>query len=169
MVKIVEANADGRFAFGDASVRCALGKGGVVTAEAKREGDGGSPIGVWAMRRVFYRPDRLSAPLTALPVISLRPSDGWCDAPDDAAYNRPVILPFPASHEKLWRGDHVYDVIVELGYNDDPVVAGKGSAIFLHVARDDYAPTEGCVALALQDLLAVLADVQPGDALEIKA
>jgi hypothetical protein len=78
-----------------------------------------------------------------------------------------VILPYPAGHEKLWREDHVYDLIVELGYNDDPVVPGRGSAIFLHVARPDYSSTEGCVACGLDDLLALLAAAKPGDVLEI--
>lgn len=169
MVKRFQARANGQFSKNDHFVRCALGKGGVVGAEIKREGDGASPQGVWPMRRVFYRPDRLAPPQTALPVLSLRPSDGWCDAPGDGAYNRPVVLPYPASHETLWREDGVYDVIVELGYNDDPVVAGKGSAIFMHVARENYAPTEGCVALALDDLLAVLAEAAPGDEIEIRA
>ena len=93
---------------------------------------------------------------------------GWCDDPADPFYNRPILTPYRASHEKLWREDHVYDLIVPLGYNDHPVIPGKGSAIFLHVARQDYAPTEGCVACALPDLLALLADARHGDALEIR-
>ena len=94
--------------------------------------------------------------------------DGWCDAPGDPAYNRPVTLPYSASAENLRRQDHVYDVVAVLGFNDDPVVDGTGSAIFLHVAKPDYAPTEGCVALALNDLLDVLAAMQPGAAVEIR-
>ncbi|HEX7760428.1 MAG TPA: L,D-transpeptidase family protein, partial [Caulobacteraceae bacterium] len=99
----------------------------------------------------------------------IAPSDGWCDAPADPAYNRPVTLPYPASAEHLWREDHVYDLIVVLGHNDDPPVAGMGSAIFLHLARPDYAPTEGCVALSRPDLERVLAMARPGDALTIRA
>ncbi len=151
------------------SVRCALGKGGVKAAGEKREGDGASPIGIWPVRRVWYRPDRGPAPETGIPAIALRPDDGWCDAPGHRAYNRPVTLPFPASHERMWRDDGVYDLIVELGYNDNPVVAGKGSAIFLHVARPDYAPTEGCVALAEGDLHEVLRRLEGGSTLEIRA
>jgi L,D-peptidoglycan transpeptidase YkuD (ErfK/YbiS/YcfS/YnhG family) len=135
-------------------VRCALGRGGVRLD--KREGDGATPAGGWPLRRVLYRPDRLAAPITALPVASLSPDDGWCDDPEHADYNRPVRLPFTASHEALWRDDAVYDVIVVLGHNDEPVVPGRGSAVFLHVAQPDYAPTAGCVALALPDLLALL-------------
>ncbi len=150
-------------------VRCALGRSGVTPAESKREGDGASPIGIWPIRQVLWRADRLARPETRLPLIEIIPEAGWCDDPADPFYNRPVILPYPACHEKLWREDHVYDVIVELGYNDDPAMPGKGSAIFLHVARPDYSPTEGCVACALPDLLALLSDAKPGDAVEIAA
>ncbi|KZD12845.1 L,D-transpeptidase family protein [Oceanibaculum pacificum] len=133
---------------------CALGKSGLV--RTKQEGDGGTPIGVWPLRRLFYRADRLALPETGLPLHPIDPSHGWCDAPDDAAYNQLVTLPYPASHERMWREDGLYDLVVELGYNDDPVVPGGGSAIFLHAARPGYLPTEGCVALAQADLLAVL-------------
>jgi L,D-peptidoglycan transpeptidase YkuD (ErfK/YbiS/YcfS/YnhG family) len=150
-------------------VRCALGRSGVTPADSKREGDGASPLGVWPMRQVLWRPDRIAAPATRLPTVALIPEAGWCDDPADPFYNRPVLLPYPASHEKLWREDHVYDVIVELGYNDGPIVAGRGSAIFLHVARPDYSPTEGCIACAVDDLLALLAEAKPGDALAIVA
>jgi L,D-peptidoglycan transpeptidase YkuD (ErfK/YbiS/YcfS/YnhG family) len=148
---------------------CALGQGGVVAAALKHEGDGASPAGQWPMRRVFYRADRVGAPETALPCAALRPMDGWCDAPGDINYNRPVVLPYAASHEIMWRDDHVYDLVVELGYNDDPVIDGKGSAIFMHIARGDYAPTQGCVALAEADLRAVLRRAAPGDRVDIKA
>ena len=147
--------------------RCALGRSGVTPSELKREGDGASPLGVWPMRQVFYRPDRLKRPETALPADPMIPEAGWCDDPASLFYNRPVMLPFAASHEKLWREDHVYDLLVVLGHNDDPPIAGLGSAIFLHLAREDYSPTEGCVACALPDLLALLAAARPGDALEI--
>jgi len=137
-------------------VRCALGRGGVSTA--KREGDGATPAGTFALKRVLYRADRVAAPVTALPVRALETDDGWCDDPKDPAYNRPVKVPFAAGHERLWRDDALYDVIVEIGFNDDPVEPGRGSAIFLHRAKPGYAPTEGCVALALDDLLALLGD-----------
>lgn len=155
--------AHGIARWGDRAFRCALGPAGI--RRDKREGDGATPAGRFPLRRVLYRPDRLSPPSTGLPVAALTPADGWCDDPADAAYNRPVRLPCAARHERLWRDDAVYDVIVVVGHNDDPPRPGLGSAVFLHVARDDYAPTEGCVALALRDLLAVLAEAQPGDAL----
>lgn len=149
--------ADGRLAWPLIAqpIRCALGRGGIL--RCKREGDGGTPVGCFPLRRVLYRADRGTRPDTALPVSAIAPSDGWCDDPADPLYNQPVRLPYPAGHEVLWRDDSIYDVIVVLGHNDDPVVPGLGSAVFLHVARPDYAPTAGCVALALPDLRAVLA------------
>lgn len=155
--------ADGRLAWAGGSPRCALGRGGIRTDKA--EGDGATPAGRHPLRRVLYRADRLARPDTALPVAALAPDDGWCDDPAHPDYNRPVRLPHPARCETLWRDDAVYDVIVVLGHNDDPVAPGRGSAIFLHVARPDFTPTEGCVALPLPDLLAVLRTCGPGDAL----
>lgn len=163
------AFSDGRLEGGGLSLRCALGKGGVLPAAEKREGDGASPAGVWPVRRVWYRADKGPPPETGIPVIALRPEDGWCDAPGDARYNQWVPLPCPARHERLWREDGLYDLIVELGYNDDPPVTGKGSAIFLHVARPGYLPTEGCAALAEGDLRAVLKRLQGGSVIEIRA
>lgn len=159
--------SDNRLVIGGLELRCALGASGV--AQAKREGDKATPAGRFPLRRVIYRPDRVAAPRTALPVAPMNPDDGWCDAPGDPSYNAPVTLPYAASHERLWREDRLYDILVVLGYNDDPPVAGKGSAIFMHVARPGYAPTEGCVALALPDLEAVLARCGPGDCIHIHA
>ncbi|MEM9055487.1 MAG: L,D-transpeptidase family protein [Pseudomonadota bacterium] len=164
---IFTATARGKFSGGEMTCRCALGKGGIVGAAQKREGDGASPLGIWQMKRVFYRPDRLKRPGTGLPVVPLKESDGWCDAADQPLYNRPVSLPFAASHERLWREDHVYDLIVELAHNDDPVVPGLGSAIFFHLAHEDYRPTEGCIAVAQEHMLAVLAVSNPQTFIEV--
>jgi len=144
---------------------CAVGRGGIVAD--KCEGDGATPIGLWPLRRVLYRADRLSEPVCYLERQKLMPEDGWCDDPGHTDYNRQVVLPHAASCENLWRDDAVYDIIVVLGHNDDPVVAGLGSAIFLHIARNDYAPTEGCVALARDDLISVLTQVEPGASVEV--
>jgi L,D-peptidoglycan transpeptidase YkuD (ErfK/YbiS/YcfS/YnhG family) len=141
-------------------LRCAVGRSGIV--EDKREGDSASPVGLWPMRSVLFRRDRLGVVATALPARALEREDGWCDDPSDPCYNRSVRLPYGARCEKLWRADRLYDIVVPLGYNDDPVVPGAGSAIFLHVARPDFAPTAGCIALALGDLLAVVAAAPPG-------
>ncbi len=147
--------------------RCALGRGGI--ASQKREGDGATPAGTLSFLRVLYRPDRIVPPATDLALAALRPDDGWCDAPDDASYNRQVRLPHGASCEALWRDDHVYDLIVVTDFNAAPVAPHRGSAIFLHVARPGYAPTEGCIAFALEDLRLIVNEWRPADRVRITA
>jgi L,D-peptidoglycan transpeptidase YkuD (ErfK/YbiS/YcfS/YnhG family) len=166
---VFTAFSDGRFELAGRSRRCALGRSGVIAAADKREGDGATPLGDWPIRRVLYRPDKGPAPSTALPLQPIGPDDGWCDAPGDPAYNRPVTLPYRASAERLWRDDDLYDRVVVLAHNDDPPVAGLGSCIFLHLARPGFSPTEGCVALAREDLDALLALARPGDVLRVAA
>lgn len=162
-----KVRSEGVLELEDKTLRCVLGRSGVKPAAEKVEGDGASPLGVWPLRGVLYRPDRGGPPKTALSISPIAEDDGWCDAPEDAAYNRPVKHPYPASAERLWREDELYDLIVVLGHNDDPVVPGAGSAIFMHCAKPGYPPTEGCVALARADLEKVLEAAAPGDTLEI--
>jgi L,D-peptidoglycan transpeptidase YkuD (ErfK/YbiS/YcfS/YnhG family) len=162
-----EVSSAGVLSWTGGKARCAIGRSGVVPAETKREGDGATPLGVWPLRKLFWRPDRMEKPATHLPAIALDATIGWCDDPAHPAYNRQIQLPFPASHEKLWREDHIYDLIVVLGFNDDPVIAGRGSAIFLHLARPDFSPTEGCVACGQSDLLDILKQVRAGNGLSI--
>lgn len=149
-------------------LRCAIGRGGFCDPENRTEGDGTTPIGRWKMRRVFYRADRMAPPETALPLQALKPEDGWCDALLDAQYNRLVKHPYPSSAEHLWREDEVYDLIVELAFNDDPVIAGRGSAIFMHIARPDYRPTAGCVVLNREDLLNILRQATVDSAVDVR-
>ena len=156
---IIVVPPNGPVHFAGKTYECALGRNGIQAI--KQEGDGISPQGTYPLRSVLYRPDRIDPPRTALAVSPIGENDGWCDDPGSPDYNRPIVFPFTASAEHLWRDDHLYDVIVLLGHNDDPVVAGAGSAIFMHVAGDGYSPTEGCVALAREDLLAVLVDCTP--------
>lgn len=147
---------DGRLMLRNEVFRIALGRSGV--GEHKQEADGTTPAGVLPLRRVLYRLDRLpAAPNCAVPIEPIAETDGWCDDPMHRDYNRPVRLPHEARCEELWRRDGLYDVVGLLGWNDAPIERGRGSAIFLHVARQDYGPTEGCVALSLPDLLWVLA------------
>ena len=161
----IVVSPSGILRWAEAEVRCALGRSGVGVA--KREGDGMTPAGAFPLRQVMYRPDRLEAPETGLSVNAIDPSDGWCDDPRDPRYNQLIRLPCDAGHERLWRDDELYDLLVVIGYNDDPVGSGLGSAIFLHVALADYGPTEGCVALALPDLMALLRVCSPGDRIVI--
>jgi len=146
----------GRFIGPGMDIPVMLGRGGVTAAQHKREGDGKTPLGRYPLRYVFYRPDRLAEPISGLPVRPLAPDLGWCDAADQPQYNQLVHLPFGPSHEKLWRDDHVYDLLIVIGHNDAPVVADLGSAIFLHLQRPDGRPTEGCVAFQPEDMLAFL-------------
>lgn len=155
----------GRLRIGDTVMRCALGKNGVTSPG--REGDGASPAGTFALRHVLYRGDRGYRPATALQARPIGPRDGWCDESADPAYNRPVRLPYASSAEKLARRDRLYDVVLVLGHNDAPVVPGLGSAIFMHVARPDFGPTLGCVALDPDDLSYVLRRVTPTSTITI--
>jgi L,D-peptidoglycan transpeptidase YkuD (ErfK/YbiS/YcfS/YnhG family) len=164
---VVEREASGHAAdWGKGKRPCAVGRGGI--AEKRREGDGITPLGAWKLRRVFYRADRIAAPRTILSATPISPNDAWCDVPGDPHYNRLVLLPHATIEERLWREDGLYDLLAVVGFNDDPVVPDKGSAIFLHVARPDYAPTEGCVALARSDLGEALEQLEPRDRLIIR-
>src|SRR3569833_1721972 len=145
--------------------RCAIGPAGIGVFS--RVGVGVLLLGVFALREIFYRADRVENIQTALPLWAIERDDGWCDAPEDDNYNRLVKLPYPASAENMWREDHLYDIVVVVGFNDDPVYRGKGSAIFVHLAKPDYAPTHGCIALAQDDLLAAIAQLVPGDQIRI--
>ncbi|MFZ0340495.1 MAG: L,D-transpeptidase family protein [Terracidiphilus sp.] len=161
----------GTLKFAGTTYACMVGKSGIVSP--KFEGDGGTPAGLFHMREVRYRADRLSTqPQSGLPVFKSKPSDGWCDDPEDVAYNRVVTLPYQSDAEPMWRDDQLYDVLGVIGYNDAPVVAGAGSAIFLHVMRpatDDHQYTTGCVSLKIEDLLAVLSKCTPSTTIDIRA
>jgi L,D-peptidoglycan transpeptidase YkuD (ErfK/YbiS/YcfS/YnhG family) len=145
---------DGRLRWPGGSAAAAVGRAGVKVD--KHEGDGATPAGTYLLVSILYRPDRITAPRSRLPVKPLAPSDGWVDEPSDANYNRPVSLPYPASAEQMWREDDLYDALVVIGYNMEPVVPGAGSAIFLHIAKPDFAPTAGCIAVEREILLKLL-------------
>ncbi len=150
-----EVRPDGTLRFGCETHRVAIGRAGIT--QHKQEGDGATPAGLLPLRRVLYRADRVARPRAAVPTEPLAPEDGWCDDPADARYNQQVQLPYEGRHEELWRRDGLYDLIGVLGWNDAPVRLGFGSAIFLHVASADFAPTEGCIALDVKALVALLA------------
>ncbi|WP_305986721.1 L,D-transpeptidase [Roseibium sp. MMSF_3544] len=152
---------------GSITVPCALGRSGIVTR--KKEGDGATPAGTFELIHVYYRPDKGLPPKTKLPAEPLTPLSGWCDDPGHRLYNRPVTLPFPAGHEKMWRDDRLYDVVVVLDCNMFPAVKGKGSAIFFHIARETYSPTEGCVAVSPEHMQLLLEMTGPGARMSIRA
>jgi len=157
----------GVLTYGNLSFPCALGRSGRRTG--KREGDGSTPIGDFALREAYYRADRLPRPRVSGGLAAVRPEDGWCDAVCDRNYNRRIRHPYPASAEHLWRRDGLYDLMVVLGYNDRPRIAGRGSAIFMHVAALEMKPTEGCVALKREHLQRLLAALRPGATLKVLA
>ena len=159
------AAAWGIVRLGSLALPCALGRNG--RRVRKREGDGATPVGCWRIAGVLYRADRIRRPATRLPVRPIGESDGWCDAPADRNYNRPVRHPYPASAERLWRADNLYDIVVVLSHNARPRVRGGGSAIFMHVARPGYAPTEGCIALRQEHLLRLLRALGVGARLRV--
>ena len=144
---------------------CTIGRGGLIAD--KREGDGGTPIGQFALRAVYYRPDRVAPPETRLPLHAILPDDLWCDDPHHPLYNQRTRKPFTPSAENLWRDDHAYDLFIVIGHNDNPPVPGLGSAIFIHVKHDNDRPTAGCLALARQDLLDLLPALGPQSRLVI--
>ena len=150
----IEAYPSGKLFWQGKEYRCAIGKSGVTSQ--KKEGDGATPIGCFPIREVFYRIDKVKLPALPFLVRELKPDDGWCDDINDPNYNKFVKIPYPASHEKLWREDNLYDIVVVLGYNDNPPVPGLGSAIFMHVARPEFTPTDGCIALDKSDLIEIL-------------
>jgi len=135
---------------------CTLGKSGVISADAKKEGDGKTPLGIFPLRQLLYRADRVLKPETGLRAEALTQDTGWCEDPAHPDYNKKITLPHPAVHDRMTREDHLYDYTVVIGYNDEPAMAGKGSAIFMHLARPGFAPTAGCVGLRAQDMLEVL-------------
>lgn len=151
---------EGQAYFNEVFYRCALGRSGIKPN--KLEGDGASPSGTFSLLEVLYRADRHKAPETKLPCKQIKKTDGWCDTPNDPAYNQLVSIPYPATYETLYRDDGLYDLVVVTSHNSNPVKSHAGSAIFLHIANTpEYTPTEGCIAFALNDLLEIISLWQP--------
>jgi L,D-peptidoglycan transpeptidase YkuD (ErfK/YbiS/YcfS/YnhG family) len=142
---------------GTVLIPVALGRSGI--RPDKREGDGATPSGGFHPLRVWWRADRGLRPRTLLPTRRIGPADAWCDDPSDRRYNRPIRLANGQAGDRLWRTDHLYDLIIELDHNVRPRIAGRGSAIFVHVARPGLQPTGGCVALPAASLRRLLARI----------
>jgi L,D-peptidoglycan transpeptidase YkuD (ErfK/YbiS/YcfS/YnhG family) len=144
---------------GSRALPVALGRGGIKAN--KREGDGSTPRGAFRLRRLWWRAERHPRPTTLLPVQRVKPDDGWCENPADRRYNRPIKIPPGSKADRLSRADALYDFIVEIDHNSRPRIAGRGSAVFIHVARPGFKPTAGCVALELSSLRRLLAHIGP--------
>jgi L,D-peptidoglycan transpeptidase YkuD (ErfK/YbiS/YcfS/YnhG family) len=141
------------------TIPVALGRGGILAN--KREGDGGTPKGSFFPRKLWWRADRHRRPRTHLPVHVIRPEDAWCEDPNDRHYNQPVRLTRDQPGDRLTRKDHLYDFIVEIDHNTRPRIAGRGSAVFLHLARENFSPTAGCVSMTRSAMLRVLRRLGP--------
>ena len=141
------------------TIPVALGRGGILAN--KREGDGGTPRGTFSPRRLWWRADRHPRPRTFLPIRVIGPTDAWCEDPADRHYNRPIRSADDHSGDRLRRDDHLYDFIIEIDHNARPRIAGRGSAVFLHLARPQFAPTAGCVAMTRSSMLRLLQRLGP--------
>ncbi|EAQ37100.1 hypothetical protein NB311A_08118 [Nitrobacter sp. Nb-311A] len=147
------------------AIAVALGRGGILAN--KCEGDGGTPRGIFRPLRLWWRPDRHPRPRTFLPVRAITSTDAWCEDPADRRYNRPIRLASRMTGDRLMRDDHLYDFIIEIDHNTRPRVAGRGSAVFLHLARDNFGPTAGCVAMTRPAMLRLLRRIGPQTRIEI--
>jgi L,D-peptidoglycan transpeptidase YkuD (ErfK/YbiS/YcfS/YnhG family) len=144
---------------GGQTIPVALGRGGIIAN--KREGDGGTPKGTFRPRRLWWRADRHTRPRTFLPVRAILPEDGWCEDPHSRRYNRPIRLDRDHGGDRLKRDDHLYDFIVEIDHNTSPRIVGRGSAVFLHLARENFSPTAGCVSMTKSAMLRLLRRLGP--------
>jgi L,D-peptidoglycan transpeptidase YkuD (ErfK/YbiS/YcfS/YnhG family) len=144
---------------GPLSLPVALGRGGIRAN--KREGDGATPRGTFRLKRLWWRAERHPRPATLLPAQRIRVDDGWCEDPSDRHYNRAIKVPPGSKADRLARADALYDFLVEIDHNTRPRVSGRGSAVFIHVARPRFAPTAGCVALEQNSLRRLLARLGP--------
>lgn len=152
---ISDVATSGHLKYGNLQFPVAFGRGGIRAL--KKEGDGATPMRRLTILHAYYRQDRVPRPRSRFVMHPIRPGDGWCDANGDRNYNRQVPMPYPASAERMWRKDHLYDIVAVLDYNIAPRVQGRGSAIFLHVARRNFAPTAGCIAMKREHLVRLLA------------
>jgi L,D-peptidoglycan transpeptidase YkuD (ErfK/YbiS/YcfS/YnhG family) len=150
---------------GPLALPVAIGRSGIKAN--KREGDGGTPRGRFRLVRLWWRADRWPRPRTLLPVRPIRPINGWCEDPADRHYNQPIRLPKRSTADHLARADRLYDFIIELDHNTRPRVAGRGSAVFMHIARDNFGPTAGCVTLECNRLQKLLSRLGPKTLIEI--
>lgn len=167
-MSVIVSCGEKKVTFGGMTYRCRIGRGGFIEGGKGREGDEKTPLGCYKLRFGLYRADRLPKPERALTFRPLREDDGWCDASKDAAYNRFIRLPFPASHEKLWREDGAYDIILVMNHNDSPPEAGLGSAVFIHIAQPDERETLGCIALEPEVMVKLLAVMKTDAAITLQ-
>jgi len=139
-------------------IKCAIGKNGVT--KNKNEGDLKTPKGIFKLKKIFYRKDRIKFFKSAIKKNCIKKNIGWCDDPNSKYYNREIKFPFNGSAEKFWRKDNIYDLIIVINYNFKPIIKNRGSAIFLHICKKNYAPTKGCVAINKKDMMNLLVNIK---------
>ena len=145
--------------------RCALGKAGIKKKE--KEGDNVTPKGIFKITSMYYRPDKIKNIITAVKKIKIKKNIGWCDDPNSHFYNQQISLPNKFGHEKLYRNDSLYDLILVLNYNVNPIIKNKGSAIFIHVAKKNYKRTKGCIALKKKHLIELISKIKKNTKIKI--
>ena len=145
--------------------RCALGKAGIKKKE--KEGDNVTPKGIFKITSVYYRPDRIKNIITIIKKIKIKKNMGWCDDPDSHFYNQQISIPNKFNHEKLYRNDNLYDLILVLNYNTNPIIKNKGSAIFVHIAKKNYKKTKGCIALKKKNLIELISKIKKNTKIKI--
>jgi L,D-peptidoglycan transpeptidase YkuD (ErfK/YbiS/YcfS/YnhG family) len=144
--------------FKNLKFRCSVGKAGIKNK--KKEGDNITPKGIFKLLKLYYRADRIKKIDTELKKIKIKKNMGWCDDPESRYYNKEIKIPNNFSYEKLYRNDNIYDLIIVLSYNISPTIKNKGSAIFIHIAKDKYLPTQGCIALKKIHLIKILKEIK---------
>ena len=149
----------------DFKYRCALGKAGIK--KKNQEGDNITPIGIFRINKIYYRADKIKKILSPIKTIQIKKNMGWCDDPKSNLYNQPINLPTKFSHEKLYRNDNIYNLVLVLDYNTNPVIKNKGSAIFIHVAKNPYNKTKGCIALEEKDLIELISKIKKDTKIKI--
>ena len=145
--------------------RCALGKAGIKKKE--KEGDNVTPKGIFKITSMYYRHDKIKNIITAVKKIKIKKNIGWCDDPDSHFYNQQISLPNKFGHEKLYRNDHLYDLILVINYNTNPIIKNKGSAIFIHIAKKNYKKTKGCIALKRANLIQLVSKIKKNTKIKI--
>ena len=158
-------NKFGLLKYKNLKFRCALGKAGV--GEKKSEGDKITPKGTYKIVRIYYRSDRIKKVTSKFKLIKIKSNVGWCDDPNSKFYNQEIKLPSKFSHEKFYRKDEIYDIIVVLDYNTNPTIKNKGSAIFIHITKNKYTKTLGCIALRKTHLIKILTQIDKNTKIKI--
>ena len=151
--------------FNNYKAKCALGKRGI--AYKRKEGDLITPKGEYKIKFILYRKDRLKKITSKIKLIVIKKNMGWCDDPNSNHYNKLVKLPYEYNYEKLYKKENIYDIILVLDYNMNPVIKNRGSAIFIHIAKKNYKKTEGCIAVKKKSLLKIIKDIKKNTKVKI--